>query len=183
MTLTQAQERRLRQVTWWLDQPGYWVGKLVAWLILPMMGALVYEVVMRYGLNQPTLWAYDMTYMFYGTMFMLGAAYTLGRGAHVRADFLFNIMSPRWQGIIDGVFTLILFFPAIFFFTWVTFDFAVVSWDRGERAMTSPWMPPIYPLKTVIPIAGALLLIQGVSELLKSLYCVVTNRRFRENVQ
>ncbi|MEX0730104.1 MAG: TRAP transporter small permease subunit [Aquisalimonadaceae bacterium] len=163
-----------------LDLPGYWVGKAAAWLIVPMVAALVYEVVMRYGLNRPTMWAYDITYMLYGSMFMLGAAYTLGRDAHVRADFLFNILSPRWQSIIDGLFTLVLFFPALIFFTLATYDYALVSWQRGERIPTSPWMPIIYPLKTVMPITGALLLIQGLSELLKSVFGIITNRRFRE---
>ncbi|WP_440997865.1 TRAP transporter small permease subunit [Arhodomonas sp. SL1] len=180
MGLTEGGERRLRTVVAWLDLPGYWVGKAAAWLIVPLIGALVYEVVARYGFNRPTMWAYDITYMLYGAMFMLGAAYTLGRDAHVRADFLFNVLSPRAQGLIDGTFTIVLFFPAILFFTIATYDYAAVSWMRGERIITSPWMPVIYPLKTVMPVTGVLLLIQGVSELLKSFYSVVTNRRFRE---
>lgn len=182
MWMTETRERRLRATAAWLDLPGYWVGKAAAWLIVPLIGALVYEVVARYGFNNPTMWAYDITYMLYGTLFMLGAAYTLGRDGHVRADFLFNILSPRTQGLIDGAFTLFLFFPAMLFFTIATFDYAAVSWMRGERIITSPWMPVIYPLKTVMPVTGALLLVQGVSELLKSFYSVTTNRRFRETL-
>lgn len=144
-----------------------------------MVGGLVYEVVARFGFNSPTLWAYDVTFMLYGTLFMLGAAYTLGRDSHVRADFLFNILSPRWQGIIDGLFIVFLFFPAMYFFTVATFEYALTSWQRGERIPTSPMMPIIYPLKTVMPVTGLLLLIQGVSELLKSYYSIVSNRRFR----
>lgn len=172
-------EQRLRRITAILDIPGMLVGKAAAWLIVPMIGALVYEVVARFGFNAPTMWAYDATFMFYGALFMLGAAYTLGQDSHVRADFLFNVLSPRWQGVIDGLFTLCLFFPAMYFFTVATFDFALVSWHRGERIPTSPLMPIIYPLKTVMPVTGALLLIQGVSEFLKSLFSIVTNRRFR----
>jgi len=172
-------EHRLRRLTRILDFPGMLVGKAAAWLIVPMIGALVYEVIARFGFNSPTMWAYDATFMFYGALFMLGAAYTLGQDSHVRADFLFNILTPRWQGIIDGLFTLVLFFPAMYFFTVATFDYAMVSWMRGERIPTSPMMPIIYPLKTVMPITGALLLIQGVSELLKSYFSIVTNRRFR----
>ena len=111
---------------------------------------------------------------------MLGAAWTLGRDSHVRADFLFAVLSPRWQGVIDALFTLLLFFPAMYFFTLATFDYALTSWMRGERIPTSPMMPIIYPLKTVMPVTGALLFVQGVSELLKSLYSVATNRRFRD---
>lgn len=180
MALTEDGERRLRRTVAILDLPALWAGKLVAWLIVPMIGALITEVVMRYIIGRPTIWAYDITYMLYGTLFMLGAAYTLGRNGHVRADFLFNIMSPRWQGLIDGAFTLLLFFPAMLFFTLATYDYAAVSWMREERIPTSPWMPIIYPLKTVMPVTGALLMIQGVSELLKSIYCIATNRPFRE---
>lgn len=181
--MTEATEQRLRTVVAWLDVPGRWVGKAAAWLIVPLIGALVYEVVARYGFNRPTMWAYDITFMLYGAMFMLGAAYTLGRDSHVRADFLFNILSPRTQGLIDGAFTILLFFPAMLFFTIATYDYAAVSWMRGERIVTSPMMPIIYPLKTVMPVTGVLLLIQGVSELLKSAYAVLTNRRFREAPQ
>ncbi len=179
MALSEAQERRLRQATRILDFPGMLVGKAAAWLIVPMVGALVWEVVARFGFNSPTMWAYDATFMLYGTLFMLGAAYTLGLDNHVRADFLFNILSPRWQGVIDGTFTLFLFFPAMFFFTLATFDYASTSWQQGERIPTSPMMPIIYPLKTVMPVTGLLLFIQGISELLKSYYSISCNRRFR----
>ena len=178
--MTGPGETRLRRITYWLDLPAAIVGKAAAWLVLPMVAALAYEVIARFGFNRPTVWAYDATYMLYGAMFMLGAAWTLGRDAHVRADFLFNVLSPRWQGLIDTVFILCLFFPAMYFFTESTWEYAAKSWQRGERIPTSPMMPIIYPLKTVMPITGILLLIQGVSELLKSLYGVFTNRRFRD---
>lgn len=180
MRMTPERERRLRRATEILDLPAVIVGKAAAWLILPMTGALVYEVIARFGFNRPTMWAYDATYMLYGALFMLGAAYTLGRDAHVRADFLFNVLPPRWQGTIDALFIVFLFFPAMYFFMLATFDYALVSWQRGERIPTSPMMPIIYPLKTVMPITGLLLLIQGVSELLKSYYSIASNRRFRE---
>lgn len=173
-------EHRLRRVTALLDLPGIIVGKAAAWLIVPMMFALVYEVVARFAFNRPTIWAYDATYMLYAAMFMLGAAYALGRDAHVRADFLFNVLSPRTQGMIDALFILCLFFPAMYLFTMVTWDYAAVSWRRGERLPSSPLMPIIYPLKTVMPVTGALLLIQGFSELLKSGFAIATNRRFRQ---
>lgn len=178
--MTLEREARFRRIARVLDFPGMLVGKAAAWLILPMVGALAYEVVARFGFNRPTIWAYDVTYMFYGAMFMLCAAYTLGRDAHVRADFLFNILPPRWQGVIDALFIVLLFFPAMYLFTESTIGYAAISWERGERIPSSPWMPIIYPLKATMPIAGALLLIQGVSELVKSLFCILSNRRFRE---
>ena len=179
MPLSEKRERQIRRITAILDFPGLLIGKAASWLILPMIAALVYEVVARFGFNRPTMWAYDATFMFYGAMFMLGAAFAMGRDAHVRADFLFNVLQPRWQGAIDAGFIVFLFFPAMYFFTLATFDYAALSWQRGERIPTSPLMPIIYPLKTVMPITGALLLIQGVSELVKALYTVVTNSRFR----
>lgn len=181
MDLSAAQEARIRRIAHWLDMPGMIVGKLAAWLIVPMVLALVYEVVARFGFNRPTMWAYDATFMFYGALFMLGAAWTLGQDSHVRADFLFNVLSPRWQGIIDGLFIVFLFFPAMYFFTVATFDYALTSWQRGERIPTSPMMPIIYPLKTVMPVTGLLLFIQGVSELLKCWFSIRTNRRFRDH--
>lgn len=173
------QRNRLFQIIHLLDQPARWVGLVAAWLIFPLMGALVYEVVARYVFNSPTVWAYDITYMIYATMFMLGAAYALYRGSHVRADFFYNALSPRAQGLIDATLYLVLFFPSIAFFTWRTGEFALTSWMQGERITTSPWMPAIYPLKTVMPVTGVLLLIQGVSETLKSLYAVSTNTLYR----
>ena len=175
-------ERRLRRVTAILDMPGIIIGKMAAWLIVPMMFALVYEVVARFAFNRPTVWAYDATYMLYATMFMLGAAYALAKDAHVRADFLFNVLSPRTQGIIDGLFIICLFFPAMYLFTLATYEYAATSWRRGERLPSSPMMPIIYPLKTVMPITGVLLLIQGLSELLKSSFAIATNRRFRQEL-
>lgn len=178
--MTPDRETRIRRITHWLDMPAMLIGKFAAWLILPMILALVYEVVARFGFNRPTAWAYDATYMLYGAMFMLGAAWTLGRDAHVRADFLFNVLPPRWQGTIDALFIVCLFFPAMFLFTEATWDYAAKSWQRGERIPTSPMMPIIYPLKTVMPVTGVLLLIQGLSELVKSLFTIATNRRFRD---
>ncbi|MEY8840637.1 TRAP transporter small permease subunit [Cribrihabitans sp. XS_ASV171] len=179
--MTPEREHRIRRITHWLDMPAMIVGKAAAWLILPMIVALVWEVVARFGFNRPTAWAYDATYMLYGALFMLGAAWTLGRDSHVRADFLFNVLPPRWQGVIDALFIVFLFFPAMYFFTEATWEYAAKSWMRGERIPTSPMMPIIYPLKTVMPITGILLLIQGVSELIKSYYNIATNRRFRDD--
>lgn len=179
MTTRKTPEQTLRAVVAVLDWPGYWIGLLCAWLIVPMVAILVYEVVSRYLFDAPTIWAYDMTYMLYGSIFMLGAAYALGRDSHVRADFIYTWLPVRWQGFIDACFYLFLFFPALAIFTWLTLNYALQSWHMGERIPTSPWMPIIYPYKTVMPVTGLLLLIQGISEFLKSLYCVVTNRRFR----
>ncbi|MBI4589455.1 MAG: TRAP transporter small permease subunit [Candidatus Rokubacteria bacterium] len=159
-----------------LDGISVWTARFSSWLILPLMLALVYEVVSRKFFYRPTIWASDVSYMLYGTLFMLGAAYTLHRGAHVRTDFFYRLWSPRIQGMVDALLYLLLFFPGIALFLWSGWGFAWDSWVQGERAITSSWRAPIYLLKMVIPIAAGLLLLQGISEFLKSLYAAVRGR-------
>ena len=163
-----------------LEFPSVLIAKLGAWLILPMTGALVYEVVSRYIFDSPTIWAYDITYMLSGTLFMLGAAYALRNGSHVRADFLLSMLRPRWQAMIDVALYLIGYFPAMVLFFWASSNFAIQSWQQGETYPQSPWMPIIYPLKTVMPVALLLLLLQGVAELLKAVWTVRHNVRFEQ---
>lgn len=153
-----------------IDRWTYWTGYVVAWLVIPLTFGLVYEVFSRYLFNRPTVWAYDVTYMLYGSLFMLGAAFTLYKGGHIRTDILYRTFSPRLQGIIDATLYLIFFFPGVIFFLIAGWDYAYRSWQTGELAAYSPWRPPIYPFKTVIPVAAALLLIQGISEFIKSIY-------------
>lgn len=159
-----------------LESISTWSGKLCAWLIVPMIGALVYEVFARYGFDAPTMWAYDMTFMLYGSHFMLGAAFTLAKGAHIRTDFLYRLWSDRVQATVDLTIYLIFFFPAFVFFFWVSAEFAAKSWEQSELITTSPWLPIVYPFKTVIPVTAVLLMIQGLSESLK---CVETIKQGR----
>jgi TRAP-type mannitol/chloroaromatic compound transport system permease small subunit len=147
---------------------GEWSGRLFAWLVIPMMLGLCYEVFARYLFNAPTIWAYDLTYMLYGSHFMLGAAYTLYRGGHIRTDFFYANFSVRTQGRIDALLYLFFFFPGMILFLVAASEEARHSWELLERSELSPWRPPIYPFKTMMPIAAVLLLIQGVSEFLKS---------------
>lgn len=156
-----------------LDSISIWSGKLVAWLIIPMVLGLVYEVVARYVFNAPTEWAYDMTFMLYGSFFMLGAAFTLQRKGHIRTDTFYGEWSARRQGTVDAVCYLLFFFPGLIAFLFLTWDFFWVAFQRSERIVTSPWMPIVYPFKAVMPLATALLLLQGFSELLKSLYAAI----------
>lgn len=159
-----------------LDRFAGWCGRLVAWLILPMVLSLVYEVFARYLFNAPTVWAYDMTFILYGSFFMLGAAYTLMRKGHIRTDSFYMNWSPRRQGVTDAVCYLLFFFPAMGVFTWLTWEFFFKSYQQGERLVTSPWMPIVWPFKFTMAAAGLLLLLQGVSELVKSLYAAAHNR-------
>lgn len=152
-----------------LDAIGLWSGRITVWLIVPMVASLVYEVVARYLFDAPTSWAYDMTFMFYGSYFMLGSAYTLLRGGHIRTDVVYAAWPPRARGWIDVACYLAFFFPAMLIFTWLGWEYFWRSWQQGERIVTSPWMPVVYPFKAVLPLAGLLLLLQGTSEFLKSL--------------
>lgn len=149
---------------------GEWSGKIFCWLIIPMVGGLTYEVLARYVFNAPTIWAYDLTYMLYGSHFMLGAAYALYTGGHIRTDIFYDKWSPRTQGTVDASLYLFLFFPGMFFFFIAGWEEAWLSLQLLETSDASPWRPPIYPFKMVLPISALLLLLQGVSEFLKSAY-------------
>lgn len=145
-------------------------GTLVAWLAVPLVGSIAYEVLMRYAFNAPTTWAYDLTYMLYGTLFMLGAAYALHKGAHIRTDFFWEKFSPRTKGIIDTVAYIVFFFPGLTILLVISGGEAIYSWRIEEVSDQTPWRPILWPFKAMVPLACLLLLIQGVSELLKSFY-------------
>lgn len=153
-----------------IDKIAVWSGKILGWLVFPLVGGLVYEVFARYMFNAPTIWAYEMTYMLYGGIFMLGAAYTLFKGSHIRTDILYSKWSARRKGIIDAFMYLFFFFPGIILFFILGWDYASHSWAIGEVSDSSPWRQPIYPFKTVLPVSAFLLLIQGVSEFIKAVY-------------
>ena len=153
-----------------LDQVALWSGRIVAWLIVPMVLSLCYEVFARYLFEAPTIWAYDMTYMLYGTFFMLGSAFTLLRKGHIRTDSFYGAWPVRKQGLVDAACYLLFFFPGLIAFFVVGWEYFMRSFMQGERIVTSPWMPIVYPFKFVIPLAAALLIIQGVSEFLKSVW-------------
>lgn len=156
-----------------IDAIGEWSGRIVAWLILPLVLGLTYEVISRYGFNAPTAWAYDTAYMLYGSHFMLGAGYCLLKKGHIRTDILYDRWSPRRQGWVDASSYLFLFFPGLIFFLLAGWDSALYSWSIREVSEASPWRPPIYPFKMVVPVTALLLLIQGVSEFLKSAYAAL----------
>jgi TRAP-type mannitol/chloroaromatic compound transport system permease small subunit len=156
-----------------LDGISLWSGRVVACLIVPMVLGLTYEVVARYVFNAPTVWAYDMTFMLFGTFFMLGSAYTLMRKGHIRTDTFYANWSPRVQGTVDAVCYVILL-PVLIIFLWVGWGYFARSFAQGERIVTSPWMPIVYPFKFVIPLTALLLILQSTSELLKSLWAART---------
>ena len=166
----------MTRVITWIDTFSLWVGRTVCWLTVPLFGAMVYEVIARYAFIAPTMWAYDISRMLYGALFMLGAGYALSRGVHIRADFIYRNWSQRTQGLIDATLYVVFYFPGLLVFLWMATDFAYLAWYRGERGMDTAWMPYMAPIKTVLPVGIVLLLVQGVSELLKSVYAVMRGR-------
>jgi TRAP-type mannitol/chloroaromatic compound transport system permease small subunit len=152
-----------------LDAVARITGRITAWLIIPMVGSLVYEVTARYLFDAPTVWAYDMTYMLYGTFFMLGSAWTLQRGGHIRTDTFYSDWAPRTRAIVDSLCYLLLFLPAMVVFLGLGWEYFWKSFEQNERIVTSPWLPIVWPFKLVMPVTGFLLILQGVSELIKSL--------------
>jgi len=159
-----------------IDRFSLWVGRIVCWLAVPLFAAMVYEILMRYLFVAPTMWAYDVSRMLSGATFMLGAGYALSKGVHIRADFLYRGLSARTQGLIDGALYLVFYFPGLIVFLLVSMEFAEVSWQRGERGMDTAWMPVVGPIKSALPVGIALLLVQGVSELLKCIYAARRGR-------
>ena len=164
-----------RTITW-IDYFSLWVGRLVCWLTVPLFLAMVYEVLARKYFLAPTMWAYDMSRFLYGALFMLGAGYALSKGVHIRADFIYRNWSARTQGIIESTLYIVFYWPGLLTFLFMSTDFAYMAWYRGERGMDTAWMPHMGPIKTVLPLGVIFLLIQGVSELLKSLYAARKGR-------
>ncbi|MCL6608294.1 MAG: TRAP transporter small permease subunit [Geminicoccaceae bacterium] len=146
------------------------------WLVVPLVAAMTYEVFSRYLFNRPTIWAYDVSYMLYGSHFMLGAAYTLYRGGHIRTDIFYQNWSPRTKGIVDATLYVLFFFPGIVLFFWMSLQEALHSLDIWEVSAASPWRPVMWPFKMMMPLALALLFLQGISEFLKSAYAAKTGR-------
>jgi TRAP-type mannitol/chloroaromatic compound transport system permease small subunit len=167
-------DRGMSRVTNGIEQVSKWSGLAAAWLVIPLAAVLVWEVFIR-RIHAPSILAHDLATMFYGAHFMLPAAYTLYKQKHIRTDFFYEKWSPRWQGFVDAFLYLFLFLPGMAMFLWLSWGFAYESWVLKERLLT-PGRPPGYPVKMVIPVAVGLLLLQGISELLKSLRAGVRGR-------
>ncbi len=152
-----------------IDRLSEYAGKAFAWLIVPLVGGLVYEVVSRYVFNAPTRWSYDITYMLYGTLFIMVSAYAIQLDRHVRIDVFYRKFPPRWKGITDATLYLVLFFPVVIVLLVKGIDYAAHSWAIREVSSAGAWRPPLYPLKTVFPIAMFLMLLQGLAQFVRSL--------------
>jgi len=156
-----------------VDEISTWAGKAAAWLIIILMSVVCVEVFKRYIMNMPTAWIFDLDNMIYGTLFMLCGAYTLAQNAHVRGDFLYSSMRPRMQASLDVVLYIVFFLPGVAALIYAGYDYAALAWKIGEHSMTAGG-PPIYHFKSVIPVAGALILLQGIAEIVRCVVCLRT---------
>lgn len=154
------------------DRLSGWFGKAFGWLILLMTFGVSYEVFVRYVLNAPTPWSLDVSFIMYGTLFMMGGAYTLSRNGHVRGDFLYRLWAPRTQATIDLTLYIVFFFPGVTALIFSGWKYAARSWQYGEVSVNSPAGIPIFQFKTVLVAAGILLFLQGIAQVLRCIHCI-----------
>jgi TRAP-type mannitol/chloroaromatic compound transport system permease small subunit len=155
-----------------IDSLSTWVGKAFAWLILVLTLGVSYEVFVRYVLGAPTSWAFDFSYITYGGLFLMAGAYTLSRNGHVRADVVYRFWKPRNQAIIDLTLYIIFFLPAVLAFIYAGWNYAAMSIRFREVSIFSPAGVPVFPLKTLVPVTGVLLLLQGIAEIIRCILCI-----------
>ena len=168
-----------------VDKVTAWVGKAFAWCIMIMTLGVSYEVFVRYLLRDPTSWAFDISYMMYGALFMMAGAYTLSRDGHVRGDVLFRLWKPKTQATIELTLYFFFFFPGILALIFAGLDYAGESWSYQEVSVMSPANVPIFQFKTITPIAGGLLFIQGLAQCARCIICLKTGEwpRHLEDVE
>src|SRR5918998_1259052 len=155
-----------------VDRLSTFVGHAFSFFIIALTLLITWEVFSRYALDAPHAWAFDVMIQLYGTLFMMAGAYTLSKNGHVRGDVLYGFFRPRTQATIDLILYIVFFIPGVIALTWAGYDFAAESWRIRESSNVTYGGPPYYPFKTVIPIAGALLLLQGIVEIIRSTICV-----------
>lgn len=156
------------------DRVSAWFGKAFAWLIMLMAFGVGYEVFMRYVLNAPTSWALDVSYIMYGSLFMMGGAYTLSRNGHVRGDFLYRLWRPQTQAKVELALYFIFFFPGAIALVIAGWKYAARSWRYLEVSVNSPAGIPIFQFKTLLVLAGILLFIQGIAQVFRCIHCIRT---------
>jgi TRAP-type mannitol/chloroaromatic compound transport system permease small subunit len=155
-----------------VDRVSTWVGQAFSWLIVTLTLLISWEVFSRYALDHPHAWAFDVMIMMYGTLFMMAGAYTLAKNGHVRGDVLYGFFPPRLQAGLDLTLYLVFFIPGVVAFVWAGYYYAGESWAIREGSNITADGPPYYPFKTVIPVAGAFLLVQGIVEIIRCVICL-----------
>ncbi|MGZ9005265.1 MAG: TRAP transporter small permease subunit [Burkholderiales bacterium] len=162
----------MQKLLLFIDRVSTWVGHAFSWLIVGLTVLITWEVFSRYALDAPHAWAFDAMAMLYGTLFMMAGAYTLSVNGHVRGDVLYGFFTPRVQASIDLTLYLVFFRPGVVALVWAGYYYAADSWRINEHSNITAEGPPIYPFKTIIPIAGALLLMQGIVEIIRCVVCI-----------
>jgi TRAP-type mannitol/chloroaromatic compound transport system permease small subunit len=155
-----------------VDRVSTWIGQAFSWLILVLTVQISWEVFSRYVLNRPNAWAFDLMIMMYGAVFMMAGAYTLAKNGHVRGDVLYGFFPPRLQAILDLILYFLFFLPGVVALIWAGYTFAEEAWAINEHSNITANGPPLFPFKTVIPIAGAFLLMQGLVEIVRCIVCI-----------
>jgi TRAP-type mannitol/chloroaromatic compound transport system permease small subunit len=155
-----------------IDRVSTWIGQAFSFLILVLTAHVSWEVFSRYALDNPRAWAFDAMIMLYGTLFMMAGAYTLSKNGHVRGDVLYGFFPPRTQATIDLTLYIVFFVPGVFALTYAGYYYAADSWRIHETSNITSEGPPIYPFKTVIPLAGGILFVQGIVEIIRCVICL-----------
>jgi TRAP-type mannitol/chloroaromatic compound transport system permease small subunit len=155
-----------------IDKVSTWIGQFFSWLILLLTLMISWEVFSRYFLDNPHAWAFDVMSMMYGSLFMMAGAYTLSKNGHVRGDVLYGFFPPRLQAWFDLILYFLFFIPGVFALAYAGYGFAADSWAINEHSNITANGPPVYPFKTILPIAGAFLLAQGIVEIVRCIVCI-----------
>lgn len=173
----------MTRLLYFIDSLSAWVGKAFAWCIVILTFSTCYEVFVRYALNAPTIWAFDMSVQMYGALFMMAGAYTLSRDGHVRGDVVYRLLRPRAQAWVEFFLYFIFFFPGVLALIYAGYDYAAESWGYrpygfqgpwGEISINSPAGIPVSPLKTLLPVSAFFLLLQGIAEMIRCVQCIRT---------
>ena len=159
-----------------IDIGNHWVGRFACLLLIPVIFAMVFEVIARKLFVSPTMRAYDTSRMFAGALFMLGADYALMKGVHIRADFLYRKWSVKTQSTVDAILYMAFYFPAMVFFFWISSEYTFKAWTVWELSMDSAFMAPLAPARTAMPLGAFFLFMQGISEFLKCVHFMSRER-------
>jgi len=162
----------MQKLLLFVDKISTWVGQAFSWFIVALTLHVSWEVFSRYVLDNPRAWAFDVMIMFYGTLFMMAGAYTLAKNGHVRGDVIYGFFSPRAQAAVDLTLYIVFFIPGVVALVWAGYTYAAESWSINEHSNITSEGPPVYPFKTVIPLAGAFVLMQGIVEIIRCIICL-----------
>jgi TRAP-type mannitol/chloroaromatic compound transport system permease small subunit len=164
----------MQKLLLFVDRISTWVGQAFSFFIIALTLHVSWEVFSRYALDNPRAWAFDVMIMFYGTLFMMAGAYTLAKNGHVRGDVIYGFFSPRAQAAVDLTLYILFFLPGVIALTYAGYFYAAESWAINEHSNITSEGPPVYPFKTVIPLAGAFVLVQGIVEIIRCIICLKT---------